>query len=159
MKNNRWKSALLALSLLSVAFIGCKTHLAPGGAYAPNVTNITANADGTSTTNVVATAAPDQAFFEVDSAFDLAYSVINAAFTFELDNRDYLWSISPQVKHTLDKIRPQALDARNQYLKARRIYIANPTPAGLGALQTALTQIQHASSAAEAVLPKPQPNR
>lgn len=132
-------SLLMAL----VAFAGCgKGTLQPGGAYS----GVTASG--------VTNAAPDYAFFLVDSGFDLAYSSIDAAFKFEKDNRAMLWAVSPDIKHTLDKIRPQALAIATEYLRVRAVYKANPTPANLGALQTALAKIQQLSTAAVAAIPR-----
>jgi hypothetical protein len=134
--------AILSLPPLS----GCKSaKLEPGGAYAP----VTTNADGTTT----ATQAPDLALFEVDSAFDLAYTATDAVFNIERSNRQMLWSISPQIKHTLDGIRPQAVDAKKRYALARKAYLANPVPANLDALNTVLATMKNLSSAAAAALP------
>jgi hypothetical protein len=131
---------------LCVALCGlgssCKnSRLAEGGAYAP-VTGSTTNA------------AANLAFFQADSAYDLAYAAIDAAFKFEKENRAMLWKISPGIKHALDKIRPEAVNINRKYLAARAAYMAYPTPAGLGELQTMLGQLQQLSAAAVAVLPK-----
>lgn len=126
-----------ALTLLIGVGAGCRNpsaKLEPGGAYT--------------------VPAPDYAFYTIDAAYDLAYSSINAAFKFEYDNRAYLFGVSPQIKHTLDSIRPQALDADKQYLAARAAYIANPTPAGLTGLQAILAKVQQFASAITAILPK-----
>lgn len=140
---------MLAASLLSVPVMqsGCKSTLEQSGAYAPDpVTNAVSGA----VTQVTA----DKPFFIADGAFYLAYSAIDAAFTFERDNRATLWALSPDIKHALDKIRPDAVVARNSYIAARKGYLANPTPAGLSDLQFALAKIQQLQSAATAVLPK-----
>lgn len=147
--------SLIAAVALAVSFTACKTHkLEPGGAYAPATLNVTTNADLTTTTNVVETAAPDQALFEVDSAFELAYMAVDTAFKLEKQNRELLWSISPSIKHTLDDIRPKALEAVQRYTKFRRIYLLQPTPAGLSQLQTILSQMQSFSTAAQGALPR-----
>lgn len=119
----------------------------PGGAYAPDPTT-------NAVTGVVTQIATDKPFFIVDGAFYLAYSIIDGAFTFERDNRATLWALSPEIKHALDKIRPDAVVARNSYIAARKGYIANPTPAGLSDLQFALAKIQQLQAAATAVIPK-----
>ena len=142
------KFILLALVLASaLAFVigqtGCSStgnKLDPGGAYAP--------------TNGPVQVQPDYAFFVVDSAFDLAYSTVNAAFQFEYDNRALLWKASPNIKHALDQIRPKAVDVRNRYIAARTAYMANPVPAGLSQLQSILAEIQSLATAAAAALPK-----
>jgi hypothetical protein len=130
---------LLLVAVLGLA--GCKGTLEQGGAYAPIGTN------------GVVTIAPDYAFYVVDSGFDLAYSTVDGAFKFEADNRMLLWSISPNIKHTLDQLRPQAVTIRNEYAAARAAYMANPTPAGLTTLQAALAKAQQIAAAAMAVLP------
>lgn len=141
---------LLSALALSLGSIGCKTgQLETGGAYAPGVEVV---ADGR--TNVVATAAPDRALFVIDSAFELAYSAVDTAFSLEKTNRQLLWSISPDIKHTLDRIRPQAADAVRTYTRAREQYLQNPTPANLSLLETTLRQLQNLASAAQMALPK-----
>lgn len=140
---------LIPLIITCVCLIGCASRLESGGAYAPTKT-VVENGQ----TNIIATAAPDKAFFIADAAFDLSYSAVNAAFEFERNNRLLLWRISPEIKHELDKVRPQAFNAVQVYALARDAYLANPTPAGLTALQTALGKMQQLSSAAQAVLPK-----
>jgi hypothetical protein len=135
-------SLLLSLALVAGLGSSCKnSRLEVGGAYAP-VTGSTTNA------------AANLAFFQADSAYDLAYSAIDAAFKFEKENRAMLWKISPGIKHALDKIRPEAVNINRKYLAARAAYMAYPTPAGLGDLQTMLGQLQQLSAAAVAVLPK-----
>lgn len=127
----------VVLTLFLGVGTGCKNtnaRLEPGGAYT--------------------VPAPDYAFYAIDASYDLAYSSIDAAFKFEYDNRAYLFGISPQIKHTLDSIRPQAADANKQYLLARAAYISNPTPAGLTGLQAILTKVQQFASAIAAILPK-----
>lgn len=133
--------ALVAVVAL-LAGAGCKATLEQGGAYAP--------VDGSG----AALIQPDYGFFIVDSAFDLAYSSIDAAFTFEYSNRVMLWRISPDIKHGLDSIRPQAVEIRNEYIKARAAYMANPVPAGLDQLQALLAKVQQLASTATALLPK-----
>lgn len=138
---------LCSLAMLPIAETGCnKSTLEPGGAYSPTSTNVV-------TGEVTATQAPDKEFFIADAAFYTAYSVIDAAFTFERDNRATLWQLDPNVKKTLDKIRPQAVTGKNTYLDARKAYLANPTPAGLSTLQTALGRLQQLQSAVSAVIP------
>ena len=134
-----------------LAPIGCANtkKLEPGGAYAPAITTV-----DNGVTNTVAIAAPDKGFYAVDAAFDLVYSTVDAAFTFERDNRLLLWKISPEIKHQLDVIRPQAAEALQKWALARDAYMRNPTPAGLTTLQTVLGQMRQISQAAQAVLPK-----
>ena len=151
MKTTLTSIASLLLGLLLISS-GCATKLAPGGAYAPGITTITTDANGNAVTNFTATAATDKAFYIADASYDLAYSTIDAAFTFEKENRDALWKISPEIKHTLDSIRPQAWLVNMQWAAARKAYVANPTPPGLSSLQTFLSQIQNLSTAAQAAI-------
>lgn len=115
---------------------GCASRLEPGGAYAR------------------AGAAPDKGFFVVDAAYDIAYSTIDTAFSFEKKNRALLWQISPEIKHGLDAIRPKALAIAREYTLARKAYKLNPTPANLDTLQTILGRTRQLATAAQAALPK-----
>lgn len=140
--------AIVPVLLLAsaLAFSGCgHATLEQGGAYAPATTN----AAGV----VTATVAPDYAFFIADSAFDLAVSALDATFTFERVNRAMLWQISPQIKHGLDQVRPEAVALKVDYARARAVYIANPVPANLTTLQAALAKAQQLSATAAALLP------
>jgi hypothetical protein len=130
----------------AVLFAGCGTaKLEQGGAYAPAVTN----EDGT----VSAAAMPDYGFFITDSAFSLAYAAMDGAFTFERNNRAMLWQISPDIKHGLDKFRPQAYAVSLKYSLARQQYLLHPVPAGLTTLQTILEETQRLSESVLAALP------
>lgn len=144
--------ALVIACLILPVLTGCKTRLAQGGAYAPGTTTITTDLNGVTSTNFVATAAPDKAFYLVDADYDLAYATLDAAFTFEKENRDALWKVSPEIKHTLDSIRPQAWIVNLQWAAARKVYAANPIPAGLSNLQTYLAQIKNLATAAQAAI-------
>lgn len=126
----------ISMALLPPATTGCKSTLAPGGAYAPAGTQ------------------PDMAFFAADAAYQIAWNTINAAFDFERNNREYLFRLSPEVKHTLDSLRPNAVTANSEYLKAREAYKLNPVPDNLTALQSALAKIKQLLPAVTAVLPK-----
>lgn len=144
---------ILAPILGTTALVnGCHRTLQPGGAYYPGTTTTVVNPDGTTTTNFVAISAPDMAFFAVDSSYKLAYSIVDAAFMFEKDNRDALWKLTPSIKHKLDEIRPAAWDANVRYLRARAVYKTTPIPANLSTLQTILTEIQNLSGAATAAI-------
>lgn len=125
----------LAVLLLSIP-AGCKSTLEPGGAYAP------------------IGQAPDKAFYGVDATFDLAEGIVDGALKFERDNRLLLWRLSPDIKHSLDKLRPEFVNIVKQWGTARKAYMANPTPAGLSTLQTILGQMQQVSQAIQAVIPK-----
>ena len=133
--------------LVAIALMGCKSgKLELGGAYRPSTTNAAGQ--------VVDAAAPDYAFFVCDLAFSTAYSAVDAALTFEKNNRKLLWGVSPEIKHTLDKIRPVAWSAVQKYSRARRVYLTSPTPAGLSTLQNLLSEIQKIAASAQAALPK-----
>lgn len=131
--------ASVALWLAFIGWcVGCKATLQQGGAY-----NLTGSA-------------PDMPLFVADTAYQLAYNTIDAVFTTERNNRAFLWSLSPKIKQSLDSIRPQAVAADQDYLKARAAYIANPTPANLSGVQAVLAKIQQLATAAQAALPKGQ---
>jgi len=142
-KRRRWFEAV-AILLIAAAMAGCGTpKLEPGGPYAP--------------TNAVPGSvipAPDPAFFAVDATFKLAYSALDAAFRFEYENADLLWSLSPNIKRELDKLRPKALEIRNAYAVARAAYKANPTPANLSEMEAAMARCQQLAAVAQAILPK-----
>lgn len=136
-------SNLIALIVLSVGLlspigpVGCsKTTLEAGSQY---------SLEGQK---------PDKAFYAADAAFELSYSLANTAFEFEQKNRQLLWSLSPDIKRTLDRIRPQAKEVAVAYAQARKAYTAYPTPAGLSTLETVLGRMQQIASAAQAALPK-----
>lgn len=141
------KVALLLMTFLSLTLVsmapllsGCKATLDSGGAYAP--------------TNSVGqpSQAPDMAFYQVDATFNAAYALVDAAFTIEQNNRAFLWSISPQIKLTLDGIRPQAAQAVQAYAASRSAYLGQPTPAGLSALQNLIARMQAFGTAAQAAI-------
>lgn len=140
-------AALWGIAGAGLIGAGCSGSLAPGGAYAPLLTNSVTGA-------TTPAAAPDYQFFLYDSAYQTAWNGINAAFDFEANNRAWLWKLDPNIKKTLDGIRPQAVSANADYLTARGGYLANPTPAGLGTVGTLLGRLQQFSTAAGAVLPK-----
>jgi len=135
-------AAVLVCAALLPVLVGCASgnaRLETGGAYAR-------------TNN-----APDYAFYALEVSYDLALSAFKTASRLEIDNRQLFWSVSPEIKHTLDAIRPQALAAARAYSKARAIYVSNPTPSGLSGLQTLLGQFQNLATAAVASLPKEKP--
>lgn len=135
---------LFGLVIATFVFCGasCNKKLAPGGAYAPAQFLVTTNADLTTTTNVTATAAPDLAFFAADTAFSLAYATVDGAFKWERDNRAKLFALDPDIKHTLDKIRPQAWAVNQRWAAARQAYRQNPIPANLTTFQQIVAQVQ-----------------
>lgn len=140
---------IFCISLLATFYLcGCKATLQPGGAYAPVV--VLTNSAGVVVTNTVVTA--DMGFYLSDSTFVLAESALDTVFRFERDNRTALWRVSPNIKHTLDKIRPDAVQAVMAYKSARSAYRANPTPGGLDLLQTILSKVQAVSTAAAAAV-------
>lgn len=142
-----------AIILVPAALVtGCKSTLAPGGSYAPGSFVVSTDPSGVTTTNFVADAIADKGFFAVDSSYDLAYSILDAAFVFEKENRLALWQLTPQIKHTLDSIRPKAWDANMRYAAARKAYQLNPTPGGLTTLQTILAELQNLTNAAQAAV-------
>lgn len=151
----------IGFAILSVSlFSGCSwvqkgnARLELGGAYAPTEFIQVTNSDATISTMQQAVRAPDFAFMEIDSSFDLAYSAIRGVFKFELDNRQWLQSVSPKIKTTLDQMRPGAWAVITKYTKARKAYMSNPTPAGLNTLDGLVGQVKTLVDIAIAVLPQ-----
>lgn len=136
------KQLLLSAVIILAAILqfGCASKLEPGGAY--------------SNTNSVGVVVSDKPFMVVDSAFSLAYAAVHAVFQYEEDNRAMLWATSHSIKQSLDRIRPQAVTARNAYFQARALYVANKTPQSLALMQAQVAKIQKLSTDAQAVLPK-----
>lgn len=130
------QATLIALVLATTASTCSSKRLEPGGAYAP------------------AGQQADMQFYAVDAAYDLAYYTIEAVFTFEMNNEVALWKLSPDIKHTLDKIRPQAWAANLEYHKARDAYMKNPVPANLSTLQAVVAKLQQLAVTASAVVPQ-----
>ena len=149
---------LLALSVMSASFFlltGCQSpRLEAGGAYAPAI--VTTNMDGTVTT--MPTAAPDMPLFVADSAYKLAYDAVDGVLLFEYNNRAELQQKFPKLKPALDKIRPEVWDVEVRWAKARKAYLASPTPAGLSQLQTMLGELQRLVPVAQAALASNQQN-
>lgn len=131
--------------------IGCGTtaKLEQGGAYAPT-TNIVSNG----VTNTVSTAAPDIGLFVADQLFKTTYDTLTFIFDLERNNRDFFWSISHDIKHELDKVRPQAVSYKRTWAVARQAYQRNPTPAGLDQMNSILSQLQRLAISAQTALPK-----
>lgn len=129
----------LLCGLLGFGAMGCVTpeRLEAGGAYAASQTQ-----------------AAQPELFTLDASFDLAYASLDTAFKYERDNRALLWKLSPNIKRSLDKLRKEAGTVRDDYALARTIYLENPTPAGLGAVQEALNKLQLANVAALQVIEK-----
>ena len=171
----RYLTIPLTLVLAFSLWTGCKSTLQPGGAYAPAafstnivetyqsnlVSVVTGNVTNLSwlvQTNYVPvvftnqTVAPDMGFYLCDSAFSLAYDTLETGFKYERDNRAALWKLSPNIKHTLDQIRPEAAQAVLMYSAARNVYKKNPTPTGLSLLQTILAKVQVLSSSVAAAV-------
>ena len=131
---------------LCLGFTACnKSSLAPGGAYTTSVTNVVG-------TNIVVTTTSDIGLYDADLSFQLAYKTLDAAFSIEMNNRAYLWNISPNIKHTLDQVRVQAQAAVGDYVKARAAYIANPTPTGLTGILAVVAKVQQLLFAANAAI-------
>lgn len=142
---------VLTFGLLTTALLGttaCQNpSLQSGGAYAPGVSATNAQ---TGAVTFTPTAAPDLQLYQADAAFYVAYTALDGACQLEYANRAMLYRLSPDIKHTLDKIRPDAWLATQTYLAARAAYLANPTPANASALTVGITKIQALSAAAVA---------
>lgn len=134
------KRTLLILAIIpSLLVSGCanrQARLETGGAYA--IEGVEA----------------DLTFYQIDAAYRVAEGTIDAAFKFESDNREMLWAISPEIKKTLDSIRPEAVAAKQRYLNSRATYKAMPVPANLPTLQAALIKMQQLEATASIALPK-----
>ena len=130
---------LAAVALCVPLMTGCgslnKERLEVGGAYA-----------------VVGTE-PDILFLLADASFKAAEQSLTTVLEFERANRELLWAASPEIKRALDKIRPDALKAKNGYLDAREAYKLNPTPDNLTALQGFLSDVERWSQAVNVILP------
>jgi hypothetical protein len=137
---------LILILPLFLLLVGCKNTLAPGGAYAP----IAQPGQPTQ--------APDMTLFVIDSAYKFAWTTINTAFDLEKANRALLFKASPDIKHTLDRIRPQAKQADLEFITARTVYLTNPVPGNLDALNAVLAKIQQLTAAAIAVVPQAKGN-
>lgn len=128
----------LMLGLLSAGLLaGCVTgkRLEAGGAYSQTATSA---------------ALPE--LFVLDSSFDVAYDALDTTFKFERANRTMLWAISPNIKHSLDKLRVEASQVKLDYAIARQAYLANSIQTNLDALTTALTKLQAVNIAALTVI-------
>jgi ABC-type uncharacterized transport system auxiliary subunit len=134
--------AMVALSLAPLT--GCKGQLEPGGAYAPAVTN---------GTNVVATSAPMMDLYITDSAFNAAYDTVDLALSVERNNRALIKANWPEVKSTLDGIRPQIVAGIQDYGRFKKAYLANPTPANLDKLSNSLSKFRQLASSITAAIP------
>lgn len=135
---------------------GCQWHqnkLEAGGAYAPAVITIQTNETGV-VTNVVRLAAPETELYYADMAFDFVYSAVISVMQFERENRETLWAISPQIKHTLDEYRPKVVVIAKEWATARKAYLANPTPANMSTLQEVLSRMRAINAAVANVIPK-----
>jgi len=127
-------AAILAMTILAS---GCKTPtLAAGGSYAQ------------------AGQKPDLALYSADAAYASAYATLDFAFKFERDNRAMLWKISPQIKHSLDAVRPVAVQVNLRWAAARKAYLLHPVPANLTTLESILADGQRLAATATAALPK-----
>jgi len=121
---------IFAALVLPIALTACKTpRLEPGGAYAP-------------TNSVGQVVYSDTGLMLSDASYKLAYETVGAVFKFERDNRIAIWKLSPVVKSELDNLRPQVVDIDRRWAMARKTYRSNPTPAGLTAVQSILSEIQ-----------------
>jgi hypothetical protein len=138
---------LICLTLIIGLLTGCQlagNRLEAGGAYAPVTTNELGQ--------VVPLTAPETELFVADTAFKLAYDSLNLAFTTERDNRELFWGMSPDIKHTLDALRPKAVAIVKQYALVRTICLANPNPANLSQVQYVLAEVRRLASTASAAL-------
>lgn len=123
--------------LILLCALGCISRLEPGGAYAP--------------VNAAGVAVPDKPFLIADAAYQIAHKSGLAVFQFEKDNRLALWKISPSIKHTLDKWRPQFDKANKDYLTQRHVYKLNPCTENLDTLTGLLQKLQQVTTTVQSV--------
>lgn len=144
MKSLKHLSLSICLTaLMVVGFLGCgKTTLAPSGPYTSTYTNV----DGTITT------VSDLQLYQADLAFQTAYRAAFTVCNIEFQNRNYFYSLSPSIKHAIDKIRPLIWQAQVDYTTARTAYILHPTPTGLTGVDEVVSKIQQLLIAATAAL-------
>lgn len=124
---------LLGLTLGGWGCGGLGHRLESGGAYAPVTTNATGE--------VTAATAPETVLFITDATYQFAYRTVLGVMQFELDHRQELLRLAPQVKAGLDALRPQVQDIDVRWARARQRYQAHPTPAGLTALQQVAAEL------------------
>ena len=142
MKPSKWKAlawmmAYAMAATFAIVNTSCKApRLEPGGVYAPT------NALGEVVYNQIGLAL-------ADASHKLAYESAQAVFRFERNNRELIWSISPNVKKELDRLRVQFNDVDLRWAQARNLYRQNPTPAGLSVLQTILLELQSLATIAQ----------
>lgn len=128
---------LFAILAIAIALQGCGTpKLAAGGVYAP------------------AGQVADLQLYQADVAYSLAFGTLDSAFRFERENRTTLWKLSPQIKKSLDAIRPDAWQANQHWAVARQAYITSPVPANLTAIQVIVAKVQQLAVTAQAALSK-----
>lgn len=122
-------SAISITAIVGCGSGGCKSStLEPGGVYAPT------NAAG----EVVYS---DRELALSDASYKLAYETVQSVFKFEKDNRQALWEISPDIKKALDAGRTNAVAIDRRWAQARNTYKKNPTPEGIGTLQSILSEL------------------
>lgn len=134
---------LLLLFVILVVGAACKSTLQEGGAYNP----------------APETVQPEKALYAADASYKFAWVTINTAFDFERENRATLWKISPDIKKSLDKLRPEAQRANTRYLQARAVYLTNSVSVNLSDLESALSGIQRVATSVQAVIPTTQPTQ
>lgn len=126
--------AFVILLVIAALCPGCAGGLETGGAYAQ------------------ANTAPDKALFTADLTFKTLHAQLTAVFDFERDNRLLCWQISPEIKHSLDRLRPKASAIVKEYAQARAAYLKAPAPANLTSLQGVLAELSRLNATAATVL-------
>lgn len=127
---------LVSIGLFVTTGSSCRgDRLEPGGAYAPTQVDPLSGVE-------TPTSAPDVQFFILDTLYKLTYSTVDLVFALERQNERFFWSISPDIKHTVDKVRLQAVPINLEFHRARNAYKSNPTPAGLATLETILGKMR-----------------
>lgn len=72
----------------------------------------------------------------------MAFAAVDAFLTYEHDNRDALWQISPEIKRAADKLRSSFPDINATYLTVLKKYKDNRTPENKADLNTWLAVLE-----------------
>lgn len=126
-------STVLMACLLVGCSSGCKSHLEQGGAYNPSVTNVATGE---------VTSAPKDVLYTLDASYKFAYGVVAGGLKLEMDNRESVAALSPEVKPALDKVRNVVWEIDQKWATARKAYKDNPNEEGLANLKGVLSELE-----------------
>jgi hypothetical protein len=127
---------LLAITLLVCGVtVGCKTgRLEQGGAYA------------------VVGQQQELPLMIADQLYKTSYTALDLTFKIEKDNREVLWKLNPNIKHRIDALRDAAWAVNLKWATARALYVQNPIPANLSAMELVLAEMQKLVPIAQQIL-------